>query len=335
VASRVAVVGAGVNGLATAYELSRLGHEVVVYEQFAVGHANGSSHGRSRIFRLAYAEPEWVQLAQEAFEGWRCWEREFGERLLELDGLLEIVRDLGESSGPTLQRLGVPWEQLDGEEVERRFPVCVPEGSFAMFQPDAGIARADRALAALARDLDVRERTVVERLADVDADAVVCAAGSWARELLAAEGIDLPVRSTRETVAYFELQDPRPVPSVVSFKPDRFEHDIYALADPQYGLKVGAHHAGPEVQPGGVGEPDPELVARIEEWVAEVFPLCAPGAMHAETCLYTSTPDERFVLERHGRIVVGSACSGHAFKFAPAIGSRLAALAVEALSSGE
>jgi sarcosine oxidase len=331
--AEVAVVGAGVVGLATAYELSRAGHDVVVYEQFAVGHDQGSSHGRSRIFRLAYAEPEWVQLAQEAFAGWRRWERETGEQLLELNGLLEIVRDLDESSAPTLDRCGVAWERLDGAEVERRFPARVPEGSFAMFQPEAGIARADRTLAALAPAVDVREGTRVPRLAEVDAEIVVCAGGSWARELLAAEGIKLPVRVTRETVAYFRLSDPRPLPSVVSYKPDRFEHDMYALADPDYGLKVGVHHAGAEVEPGGVGEPDPELVARAEAWVSEVFPLCEPRAAHAQTCLYTTTTDERFLLERHGRIVVGSACSGHGFKFAPAVGTRLAALAAEGLLS--
>jgi sarcosine oxidase len=325
-------VGAGVVGLATAYELTRAAQQVTVYEQFEVGHDRGSSHGRSRIFRLAYAEQAWVRLAQEALDGWRRWESDTGDQLLELNGLLEIVRGLDESSVQALEHCGVSWERLEGEEVERRFPVRVPAESFAVLQPEAGIVRADRTLAALARGLDVRERTPVQRLSEVDADVVVCAAGSWAHELLAAEGIELPVRVTRETVAYFRLADPRPVPSVVSFKPDRHEHDFYALADPEYGLKVGVHHAGPEVEPSGAGEPDPELVERMEVWVGDVFELAAPRAAHAETCLYTTTTDERFVLERHGQIVVGSACSGHGFKFAPAVGARLAALAAEALT---
>lgn len=327
----IAVVGAGVVGLATAYELTRAGHEVAVYEQHEVGHPYGSSHGRSRIVRLAYAEAEWVELAREALAGWRRWEDELGVRLLELHGLVELVRDLGESSAPTLERCGVCWERLEADEVERRFPVRVPAGTFAVLQPEAGIVRADRALAALARAVGVRERTPVRRLADVEADVVVCAAGAWARELLAAEGIELPVRVTRETVTYFRLRDPRPVPAVVSFRPDRPLHDFYALADPEYGLKVGLHHAGPEVEPDGAGEPDRNLVRRCEAWAAAVFPLGESRAVAAETCLYTTTADERFVLERRGRIVVGSACSGHGFKFAPAVGARLAALAVDAL----
>ena len=72
-------------------------------------------------------------------------------------------------------------------------------------------------------------------------------------------------------------------------------------------------------------------MARTSEWVARRYANANPTPLSAETCLYTVTPDESFVLERRGRVVVGSACSGHGFKFAPAIGERLAALAVEAL----
>src|SRR5438093_10994752 len=144
-------------GLATARALRRRGHDVVVYEQFEIGHARGSSHGRSRIFRLAYAEDEYVRLAQEAFGLWRKLEAESGETLLELYGLVEIVQTLEESTAHTLDRCGVTWERLEGAEAERRYPIHVPEGSFVVVQPEAGIVRADRALAALSADLDVRE----------------------------------------------------------------------------------------------------------------------------------------------------------------------------------
>jgi sarcosine oxidase len=79
VSSEIAVVGAGVMGLATARALARAGRDVVVYEQFGPGHARGSSHGRTRIFRLAYAEPEWVRLAREALAGGRALEAVTGQ----------------------------------------------------------------------------------------------------------------------------------------------------------------------------------------------------------------------------------------------------------------
>jgi sarcosine oxidase len=194
-------------------------------------------------------------------------------------------------------------------------------------QPEAGIARADKALKAFARELDVREHTRAHP-DDADADAVVVTAGSWVNELL---DEPLNVKVTRETVCYFRPDTGgRPVPSVVSFKTGRHTHDMYSLADPKHGLKVGAHHAGPEADPNLSGEPEPELIERITAWARDVYRLADPDPVAAETCMYTTTPDETFILERRGRVVVGSPCSGHGFKFAPAIGERLAALVEEA-----
>ena len=123
---QVAVIGAGVMGLATGWALKRRGIEATVYEQFEVGNPRGSSHGRSRIFRLAYAEDHYVRLAQEAMGLWRELEAESGETLLELYGLVEIVQTLEESTAHTLERCGVSWERLDAAEAERRFPIRVP-----------------------------------------------------------------------------------------------------------------------------------------------------------------------------------------------------------------
>src|SRR5215212_1432931 len=310
-------------GLATGRALQRRGHDVVVYEQFQPGHDRGSSHGRSRIFRLAYAEQEYVRLAQEALGLWRELEAETGTTLLELNGLLEIVRTLDESTAATLEACGVEWHRLEGKEAERRYPVRVPEQSFAVVQPEAGIVRANRALAALGRELDVRYGTRVHP-DELDADVVVVTAGSWVNELL---DEPLPVKVTRETVCYFQPERDGPVPSVVSFKPDSHTHDMYALADPLHGLKVGAHHAGPEVDPNETGEHEPRLVEQIATWARQTYRLAQPDPVAAETCLYTTTPDETFVLERRRRLVIGSPCSGHGFKFAPAIGERLADLA--------
>src|SRR5882672_9510915 len=180
----VAIIGAGVMGLATARALSRAGRDVVVYEQFEPGHVRGSSHGRSRIFRLAYAEPEWIRLAQEALAGWRELEAEAGERLLELNGLIEIVTDLGESSAAALEACGIVWQRLDRDEVERRFPLRLPRGSFGVLQPEAGIVRAERALAAFARGIDVRYGVHVASPTDLDAACVVVTAGAWVNDLI-------------------------------------------------------------------------------------------------------------------------------------------------------
>ena len=171
--------------------------------------------------------------------------------MLELNGLVEVVQTLEESTAHTLERCGVAWERLERAEAEERYPIRVPEGSFVVVQPEAGIVRADKALAAFAQGLDVREDSRV-RPDELDADAVVVTAGPWVNELL---DEPLPVKVTRETLAYFRLEEGRPIPSVVSFKPGRHTHEMYSLHDPEYGLKVGAHHAGPEADANVPGEP--------------------------------------------------------------------------------
>lgn len=322
--AEIAVVGAGVNGLATAHALVGLGRDVVVYEQFEVGHSRGSSHGRSRIFRLAYPEADWIELAVEALEGWRRLEAEAGEELLVLGGLLELVRDSGQSSQAALGERGIESVMLAPAEAERRYGVAADEGMTVLFQPEAGIVRADRALSAFARGVRIEEGRRIESLDDVPEAVVVVTAGPWARRLLATAGIDLPVVETRETVAYFPIE--RDVPAVVEIR--RRGHAFYALADPAQGLKAGAHMRGRSADPDEEGGPDGAVVDEIVAWARKRFPGDDLEPVHAETCFYTSTADERFVLERNGRIVVGSACSGHGFKFAPVIGERLAALAV-------
>jgi len=118
---------------------------------------------------------------------------------------------------------------------------------------------------------------------------------------------------------------------LVQLDPETRGHAMYSLHDPVHGLKAGAHHAGAAVDPEGPAEPDAALVERIAEWVARTYPDADPEPVAAETCMYTTTADEHFILERRGKVVIGSPCSGHGFKFAPAIGTRLAALAADIL----
>ena len=329
---RAAVVGAGIHGLATGRALARRGHEVTIYEQFELDHTHGSSHGGSRIFRLSYPDATWVRLAQEAYGGWRALERETGEQLLELSGIIEVVRSETEGSRRAFEEVGVAFELLDADEVAHRYPVRVPEGMHALYQADAGITYASRArhafvASARAHGALLREHERVEDLGDVDADVVVVTAGAWAKDLLTRARVDLPVTATCETVGYFRLESERPIPSVVDFKRGGRGHGTYALHDPTHGLKLGIHQSGPPVDPDDQPGADPEHAELMSEAVARYFPTADVTPAKVETCLYTNTDDERFILERHGRIVVGSACSGHGFKFAPVVGERLADLA--------
>jgi sarcosine oxidase len=325
--AEVAVIGAGIMGSATARALARAGHEVVLYEQFEVGHDRGSSHGRSRIVRLAYPEVEFVELAKEAFRGWHELEEESGQQLLELNGLLELVADATQSSQDALAAAGAEYELLSDDEARARWPIGIPDGWTALFQPEAGIVRADLAhrafvAAAVGHGARLEENRRVDSLDELEAETVVMTAGPWATRFFP----DLPLRTTRETVAYFRREGD-PLPSTVYLDPDTRDHAMYSLHDPVNGVKAGVHHAGAAIDPDEPGGPDLALVERIAAWVARTYPDADPNPVAAETCIYTSTPDQHFILERRGNVVIGSACSGHGFKFAPAIGARLAALA--------
>jgi sarcosine oxidase len=319
----VAVVGAGVIGLAAARALARRGHDVTVYEQFDLEHTRGSSHGSSRIFRLSYPDPEWVSLAQRSYELWRELENEAGVQLLELHGLVDVEPNPS-ARLDALEARAVPHEVLGADDVRDRFGFEYPDVERLVFTRDAGISLASLTVSTLASEArrygaEVRENTRIESLDDVPGDSVVVTAGGWAPKLLAGAGVELNARPTRETVVYFAGD---PIASLI----DELEGQFFALTAPGVGVKAGRHKAGRETDPDDDAQPDDEIVRAVTDWVARRLPRVDATPLRAETCIYTNVEEERFVVERHGRYVVGSACSGHGFKFAPAVGETLADL---------
>lgn len=327
-------------GAATAAALARRGGSVLLLEQFSLGHERGSSHGASRIFRLSYPDPVYVEMAQEALSLWRRIEERSGLALLNITGGLDIGEGI-ESNAHALEMCGAAHESGTGTEVMSRFPYLrfdphVP----VLFSPDSGTIAAERATATFVDiaktegatvregvrvvELEPSEAGVTVRTKDRDivTGIAVVTAGAWAKPLLSTAGIDLPVWVTRETVAYFDL-DPMP-PTLVDWR----DPLVYALPNAGGELKAAQHIAGPRVEPDEPGPPDEDSVAAISKWVAAHYPSAHPEPHLRETCLYTNTDDQNFILERRGNIVIGSPCSGHGFKFAPLIGERLAALAL-------
>lgn len=351
----IVVVGAGIAGAATARALAGQAGSVVLLEQFDVGHQRGSSHGTSRIFRLNYPDERFVRLAETADAAWGELERERAVRLIERVGSLDLG-PVAAVTRRTLATCGVRHETLSAAEVASRWPLRLDADETAVFQPDGGILHADRAHralldAAIEGNVDIRPGTRVRALAaepggvrvtlddeELTAGAVVVTAGAWAAALLRPLGIDLPVVATCETVVYLDLPTADTMPPVIDYGrlPEAQEGIVsragqasYGLAAPSLGLKAGIHHSGPEVDADEEGAPDQRVVAWASGWAGSRYEDVGE-VLVTETCLYTNTPDEDFVVERHGRVVVGSACSGHGFKFAPVVGRTLAALAREA-----
>jgi sarcosine oxidase len=340
----VLVIGGGVVGAASACAVARRGRRVALLERGPLAVAHGSSAGTARIFApAAYPDESYLEMGLRALERWREIEQRSGEGLLRPTGALSLG-EFAEREMPALQGAGVEAEFLSPGEAARRFGVRVPDEAPLLHQADAGVIRADRArgvLLRMARSAGAelyegeRVRSIAERddAVELETDAgrwrcssAIVAAGPWSGCLLADAGIELRLSVSCQSVVYLGLQDQfaKPV-ALMEFEGD----EPYACWDPGRGLKAALHARGPMVDPDETPyEVERRAIARVVDWVGTRFPRVAGEPTAVETCLYTNTPDERFVLERRGRIVIASACNGHGFQFAPETGERLARLAL-------
>jgi sarcosine oxidase len=353
----VVVVGAGLLGLAAARALSQRGADVIVLEQAQVGHEAGGSKGSCRIFRLGYPDADDVALARRARQPWSELEDECGQRLLHPAPHLTFGPGL-EKVRSAMEQAGAPCELLPAAEAAARFPQVAADGP-ALLEPGSCVISADAALAALAAAVpglrasatvtgiadDGREVTVRTAEGTVTAGAAVVCAGPWTSRLLSPAGISVPSVATLEQVGYLApAAGPEPaaqpgadaaaargtatatgMPIFISHGGDEF----YGLPVPGSTLyKIGLHHSGPATDPSGQDQrPDPAISQRLAALARRCLPGLRPDLVRTERCVYDNSPDEDFIVDRAGRIVVGCGTSGHGFKFGPLLGGWLADLA--------
>jgi len=346
----VAVIGAGLLGSAAARALAARGVPVVLFEQFALGHARGSSHGATRIFRYSYPDPCYVEMAVRAGEAWAALTADAGEELLVRTGGLDAGPG-AEDCAKALAECGVAHAWLSEGEVRAGFPgIGTRPGERMLFQPDSGVSLAGRTVAALQRlarrdGATIRPMTPVLGIdaghdqvrlhtaaGEVTARAAVITAGPWAQGVLAGTLPHTPrLTATVQQVRYFAPRDPAAAwPTLIEWPPEGLCWYAVPAVGGAPGVKVAAHIPGPPVDPGDgpFTEIDPALEAEAAGYVRDRLPGLEPAGLAPETCLYTMTADEDFVLDRAGPLIVGGGCSGHAFKFGPLLGDFLAALAL-------
>jgi sarcosine oxidase len=355
----VIIVGAGVMGCAATYQLAKDGARVVLLDQFAVGHDRGSSHGPSRIIRLAYDGLDYVALARSSYALWRELEAESGERLLTQVGGLDIgPPDALALDGirATYLAAGVPFDQLDRDAIVRRFPQFnLPEGTVGLYQADYSLLAAGRCVATLANQARrhgaiIHERELAHQIRATaagvqvhtdrgvySAGRLILSAGSWMRPLLHQLDLDLPLTVLKEQLAFFRARDPRAyMPGRLPLVIHRFPKttslgSIFPIFD-HAGVKVMIDRVGPQVAPDDPDRAiDAPLLERLHAYATELLPGLTGEIIEAVSCRYTMTPDEHFILDRHPaypHVVIASPCSGHGFKFGAVIGRILADLAL-------
>ena len=362
----VIVAGLGGMGSAAAYHLAGRGKWVLGFERHTPAHDRGSSHGQSRIIRLAYSEgPDYVPLLLRAYELWETLEEETGEDLMTLTGGLMIGPPGSKffaGSTRSAEEHGLPYEVMDAPELKRRYPVFEPTPeTVALFEERAGFLRPEASVkahldraASLGADLRFEEEILsweptesgvrVETASGTyEAERLVVSAGAWAPKLLADLG--LPLEVTRQILFWFD-----PIGGIEPFLPDRFPIFIWEPEDGNSFYAIPAHE-GPE---GGVkvaffradGKPaDPETIDRevhdeevefIRGYLARYVPSLDGDFLYAKTCMYTNTPDEHFVISTHPeypQISIAAGFSGHGYKFCSVFGEILADLATDGETS--
>jgi sarcosine oxidase len=332
----VIVVGLGIHGSATAYALAERGVSVLGLEQFEPSHTRGSSHGATRMIRRAYPNPVWNPLVDRAFASWRRWEAASGQSLITTTGGLYAHAEPGSLQGPGTSAV-TDFGVMPG--------LAVPDGFSAVYDPEAGVVEAAKALEfaraeATRLGADLRFGVTLESWTETDDGVtVVTSAGTFrAGRLVLALG---PwVGSTiPELAAYFEVwriitvvadlgQTDAAPPSLGTFSVNLPDGLVFGLPEVGgHGLKLGID-AGPVWDPREpLTPPTVDEVERLRGLLQRFVPTADVEHLDAVSCLYTMTPDKRFVvgpLPWAPRVVVAAACSGHGFKFGPAIGDAVA-----------
>jgi sarcosine oxidase len=344
----VIVVGVGGMGSAVAAHCAARGLRVLALEQHAIGHDRGSSHGQSRIIRLAYFEhPSYVPLLRRAFALWRALEDEAADPLLHVTGALDVGRAGGtvfEGSWRSCVEHGLAHEVLDAAALAARFPGWRPDGTaMAVWQPDGGYLVPERCIAAhvamaRAAGATVREHARVHRwhagggvrvetdTGTHEAGQLVLTAGPWMSDL--APDLAPLLVTERQVVGWFDVADH------AAFDPARFPVFVLEAGEGLYygfpasgpdGFKIGRyHHLGERVHPDTVARgcsPADEAALRVA--VARWFPSANGALRRAQTCLFTNTPDGHFIIDRAPGapdVLLVSPCSGHGFKFCSVVG---------------
>jgi sarcosine oxidase len=355
------VVGVGGMGSATVYELARRGRRVLGLERYDIPHDLGSSHGVNRIIRLAYWEhPAYVPLLRRAFELWRELELRCGERLLVVTGSIDAgTRDSRTFAG-ALRSCAVhslPHEVFDAAALHRRFPAYqLPSDMAAVYQADGGFVLSERAIVSyvnaahdLGAEIHAREPVlewetgndgVIVRTARATyrASRLVITAGPWAADLVPA--LRRITQPERQVMLWVQPRRPElfraaqfPVFNMETPAGHYYGFPIFGIP----GFKVGRyHHRSEAVHPDTMDRScHPEDESVLREGIRRYFPDGDGPTLSMKTCVFTNSPDEHFIIDRHPtlpHVTVAGGFSGHGFKFCSVVGEILAELALEGQS---
>jgi sarcosine oxidase len=352
------VIGVGGMGSAVCYQLAKQGQRVLGLEQFDIPHTQGSSHGYTRIIRLAYYEdPSYVPLLKRAYELWTEIEQECGEQLFYKTGSVDVgtaVSQVFNGSRSSCLEHNIPHEVLTGPEINQRFPgYNVPDDFMALYQPDGGFLLPEKATVAFVNAahqhgavIHAREQVqswqvtdagvqVTTNRATYAANSLVLTAGAWNRALMPAlTNLAIP---ERQVLAWLQPQRPE------HFTPQTFPVFNMQVGEERYygfpvfdvpGFKFGKYrHLYESGTPESFDwEPNETDEAILRDYAEKYFPNGSGPTMSLKTCMFTNTPDDHFIIDLHPnypQVSIAAGFSGHGYKFASVVGEIMADLATQ------
>jgi len=340
---RATIVGAGVFGSWIAHALKARGWRITLIDQHGPANARASSGGETRIIRAAYGRlAVYSQWARESLPAWLALEEQVGQRLFVKTGALFLGGGgtwLSESAD-TLRANAISTEWITRVDLPKRFPQLQDGGSGnVLFEPDAGVLFARRAVQALVDTLAadgvrlVRARADAHRMIqESDDEVVIFAAGSWLPSLLP-EVLGGVIAPTRQEVFFFG-----PPPGDARFGPEQmpawvaFDDGIYGVPDLEHrGVKVAFDAHGPHADPETMNRSvEASSVARARVVLQRHLPALADAPLlETRVCQYENTADGHLLLDQlpgYERVWIAGGGSGHGFKHGPAIGRYMADL---------
>ncbi len=354
----VIVIGVGAMGSSACWQLASRGARVLGLEQYDIPHGLGSSTGFSRMIRMAYYEhPDYVPLLRRAYELWHQLEAESGQKLLHLTGGLYLGTPDSELIAGSLQAAklhGLPYESLAHRPLQQQFPQFqVPEEWTGVLEPNAGFLLPEKVIAcfaeqAMRRGAELHGREpVIDWTADVQgvtvrtsrevyhAGRLIFCGGAWSSALLKDMGVELKV--TRQVMGWVWPREPKQFalgefPVWAIGNADGSLHYGFPMMPDNPGFKISHHAPGQVTDPDHVArDPLPGDEASFRGALRQYIPPADGPLLALRTCLYTNSPDQHFIIDRHplhANVALACGFSGHGFKFASVVGQILADLAM-------
>jgi N-methyl-L-tryptophan oxidase len=345
-------------GMAAGYFLSKSGKKTLLLDSFNPPHNNGSHHGETRIIRHAYAEGEqYVPFVLKAQELWNDLERETGKQLFIKTGVLNVGNknsDFIQNTISSANKYSLPLEIIDTLEVHNRWPgITLSNDYIGCFEPASGVLKCDESIkayqelaklngATILTNTKVKEISIRDEKVTIKTDqktfyseALVISAGAWAKQLLSMLDLELPLSPVRKTFAWFNANEQ-------IYGHNHFPAFAFETLQGLYygfpsidgsGLKVGRHDGGDQINPdeairrfGTLAEDEGDLVHFLSHYIPDIGQL-----KYGKTCMYTLTPDEKFIIDLHPKysnVAIAAGFSGHGFKFSSVIGQTLSKLII-------